>query len=265
MHLKPWSPSCYLDTTYFCWLIPTHNFGPLQPQMQSKWSPRYPSNDRRETQGGDPTLTPAWPSSLQPTFSICLFPIHFPQACSRQHPSLCENRSRQGVLSPGDIRDFLFVESDGKNESHKQANVQQQVQVDISPQLQKTPAAKSHHRDGHSSVKWLKQKASPYFLPPSFLYRLPSRSDVYSGPGTISCSFHSGVRDIQISTYLHNSGAEFALGTKNWSKPQLRGRDILVHCRVYLTLAPSTQDASPIPDSSHSSCIAKSLLQSCWS
>lgn len=103
LHLKPCSHSCYLDTTYFCWLIPAHNSGPLQPRMQSKWPPRYPSNDRRETQGGASTAprreeTPLAPQTgcppLQPTFSICPFPIHFLQICLRWHPSPCENRSR---------------------------------------------------------------------------------------------------------------------------------------------------------------------------
>lgn len=146
------------------------------------------------------------------------------------------------------------------------ANVQQQVQVDISACLQKRPAAKSHHRDGHSSVKWLKQKTISVFPPSSFLYHLPSRSNVWSGPETISCSLHSGVRDIQISTYLRNSGAGFALGNKKQSKPQLRGCNIcFVHCRVYLTLASSMQDASPILGSSCTSCVRKSSLQSCWS
>lgn len=81
--------------------------------------------------------------------------------------------------------------------------------------LQKRPAARSHHRDRHNSIKWLEKKNISLFLTPSFLYHLPSRSDIYSGPETISCFLYSGVRDIQISTYLHNSGVGFAPGNKN--------------------------------------------------
>lgn len=79
LHLKPCSHSCYLDTTYFCWFTPAHNFGPLQPRMQSKWPPRYPSNDRRETQGGASTAPhqEETPLAPQPGCPLCnpLFPF----------------------------------------------------------------------------------------------------------------------------------------------------------------------------------------------
>lgn len=40
--------------------------------------------------------------------------------------------------------------------------------------LQKRPAARSHHRDRHSSIKWLEKKTSPYFLPLHFCIIYPA-------------------------------------------------------------------------------------------